>query len=163
MTLPTLDFTAANGIPFRAVLVMLDGRIEEDDLPHPEAFVHKWQHSRSRLAGTPIRTCSTCGSQETYWDDEAYPFDPCIPEPVVEFYDRRFPFTQHGQFVSRHYFSDLYQLPAVGLNLDTGVDAWSVDDRSMDALINWAHDTINAANLWWQVVDALSATYTLPT
>jgi hypothetical protein len=52
------------------------------------------------------------------------------PEPLVEFYDRRWDHTEHGQFVTRYYASTLLGHLG-GLCLDGGVGGWSVDAASM--------------------------------
>lgn len=70
-------------------------------------------------------------------------------EAMIEFYDAtnlRLPdeskgYDQsmaHGQFVSRYHISTLRDHPSgVGLNLDGGVSAWSVDAQSMDRVSAW--------------------------
>lgn len=43
-------------------------------------------------------------------------------EPLIEFYDSRFPFTPNGQFISRYYLSTLREHKATeGLNLHGGL------------------------------------------
>lgn len=51
--------------------------------------------------------------------------------PLVEFYDTRFQHTEHGQFVSRYHLHTLLQSNA-GLDLQGGVDSWSIDSKSME-------------------------------
>lgn len=63
-------------------------------------------------------------------------------EPLVEFYDARYPFTEHGQFVSRYYLSTLKEGPARGLNLDGGIPAWSVTPENMVEVLDWTDDRI---------------------
>ena len=71
-------------------------------------------------------------------------------EPLVEFYDARYACDrseerggEYGQFVSRYYVKTLRngQTPLQGLNLDGGVDAWTIDAAGMCAamaiLANW--------------------------
>ena len=63
-------------------------------------------------------------------------------EPLVEFYDKRFPHTTDpegvvlGQFVSRYRLSTLFPdgVSQGGLNLDGGISAWSLDAEAMEDL-----------------------------
>lgn len=49
-------------------------------------------------------------------------------EPVVEFYDSRYPHTMRGQFVSSYYARTLNEAPwGEGLILDTGSPDWQID------------------------------------
>lgn len=70
---------------------------------------------------------------------DRYGRDRCLThdevEPLVEFYDRRFAngrsswghsFPDEGQFVSRYYLSSLLRRRGGGLNLDGGVEDWSI-------------------------------------
>jgi len=60
-------------------------------------------------------------------------------KPMVEFYDRRYPHTQYGQFVSRYYVGTLLGhdgfyggQPTGGLCLDGGnADSWTVSAEDM--------------------------------
>lgn len=67
---------------------------------------------------------------------EKYGLDFCLTydenEPLVEFYDARYPHTEFGQFVSRYYYSTLSKDPGRGINLDGGVDDWFVDAHQVD-------------------------------
>lgn len=78
--------------------------------------------------------------------------------PLVEFYDARFDnakFTPgYGQFVSRYYASTLLGTDewangprerGRGLCLDGGVPAWEVDGASMDAVMEWVKERLDAA------------------
>ena len=62
------------------------------------------------------------------------------PEPMVEFYDSRYPHTEFGQFVSRYYVAtilgeDGYGSGQGGLCLDGGnADVWSVSAEDMDTV-----------------------------
>jgi len=65
-------------------------------------------------------------------------------EPLVEFYDSRYVFSgepgaEYGQFVSRYYLRMI--MGAGGINLDGGVDAWTIDAGTMalarQILVNW--------------------------
>ena len=52
-------------------------------------------------------------------------------EPVIEFYDSRYPHTKFGQFVSRYYVSTLLDHDG-GLCLDGGNrDEWTVSSQDM--------------------------------
>lgn len=110
MSTKTLDFTAANGVPFRAVLIL-----SEEDYTFPLGEYR---------------------------------------EPLVEFYDQRYPHTEHGQFVSRYYYSTLYGHTG-GLCLYGGVPAWEVDERSMDRVIAFIDVEVSAAGQWHIVAEAL--------
>jgi len=53
-------------------------------------------------------------------------------KPIAEFYDRRYPHTEFGQFVSRYYVSTLLEDPTGGLCLDFGNAAsWTVSAEDM--------------------------------
>lgn len=58
---------------------------------------------------------------------------------TVEFFDRRYTFTEHGQFVSSYYRSTLLEdFPSgTGLDLQGGVDAWYVDAGNMVLVTLW--------------------------
>lgn len=69
-------------------------------------------------------------------------------EPLVEFYDSRYPFDRDpageilGQFVSRYYVETLMKAPNAGLCLDGGNrESWSLDRETFDLartlLHNW--------------------------
>lgn len=80
---------------------------------------------------------------------EPYGKDMCLThdqdDPLVEFYDRRFPFEDEpsngmslGQYVSRYYLSTLMEPDRsgktafdAGLNLEGSVDAWTLDAAAM--------------------------------
>jgi hypothetical protein len=60
-------------------------------------------------------------------------------EPLVEFYDSRYPHCDYGQFVSRYYVStilgtDGYGRGEGGLILHGGVPAWTVSKEDMDTV-----------------------------
>jgi hypothetical protein len=84
-------------------------------------------------------------------EGDAYGLNDCKThgeeDPLVEFYDARYPHTEHGQFVSRYCLSTLlgkdgFSSPVrnAGLNLDGGVDDWSIDR----AAVNAAMDAVEA-------------------
>lgn len=59
-------------------------------------------------------------------------------EPLVEFYDSRYPHTEFGQFVSRYNMSTLLQRNAnVGLDLDGGIADWKIDAKGMEDVTQW--------------------------
>ena len=68
-----------------------------------------------------------------YGRDDAYTHE---GEPSVEFYDGRYTekFGQLGQFVSSYYISTLLEgkVENTGLNLDGGIDSWSVHYEAMN-------------------------------
>ena len=63
--------------------------------------------------------------------------------PLVEFYDARYPHTEFGQFVSRYYVStilgtDGYGRAEGGLCLDGGnANEWTVSDQDMTTVRNF--------------------------
>jgi hypothetical protein len=74
---------------------------------------------------------------------DAYGLNDCLThekdEPLIEFYDARHDHTEHGQFVSRYYFSTLNgtctvipgaHIGRTGIDLDGRVDAWKLDRRA---------------------------------
>lgn len=75
---------------------------------------------------------------------DRYGRDNCLTydkdEPLVEFYDNRYPHTEHGQFVSRYYVAtilgtDRYGSGEGGLCLDGGNrDQWTVSEKDMDTV-----------------------------
>ena len=60
-------------------------------------------------------------------------------EPLVEFYDSRYPHTEWGQFVSRYYVSTILQMRNDGLCLHGGVEAWSVSSKDMATVRTWLY------------------------
>jgi len=61
-------------------------------------------------------------------------------EAMVEFYDARYPHTDHGQFVSRYTLSTLNGLGrGNGLMLDTGDPEWSVRPDHMEVAMTFAN------------------------
>jgi len=58
-------------------------------------------------------------------------------EPMVEFYDSRYPHTEFGQFVSRYYASTLLERKHNGLCLDGGSPGWSVSENDMNIARAW--------------------------
>lgn len=63
---------------------------------------------------------------------------------VVAFYDRRFAFTQHGQFVSDYNPMTLLDRDAdYGLNLQGGVSDWMIDYDNMRIIDLWLEMLVN--------------------
>lgn len=65
--------------------------------------------------------------------------------PVVEFYDRRYSETDHGQFTGARYYAEtLFQSADrhedYGLNLHGGVPEWSIDKGSMVQIFDWLEE-----------------------
>lgn len=59
-------------------------------------------------------------------------------DPLVEFYDSRYPHTEHGQFVSRYYASTLLErVKDVGLDLYGGVNDWKIEAEEMKTVVDW--------------------------
>ena len=57
-------------------------------------------------------------------------------EPLVEFYDSRYPHTEFGQFVSRYFVSTLINHDR-GLVLDGGIPAWSISASGMKQVVEF--------------------------
>lgn len=53
-------------------------------------------------------------------------------DPLVEFYDKRYNFTPHGQFVTRYFAVTLTERGENGLDLYGGEPNWKVDSFSMN-------------------------------
>lgn len=70
-----------------------------------------------------------------------YGLDFCLThskdEPLVEFYDARYPHTEFGQFVTRYYVSTILERERNGLCLDGGIPEWSVSANDMDIVRAW--------------------------
>lgn len=55
---------------------------------------------------------------------------------MIEFYDARYPHTEHGQFVSRYYLRTLSEHPVTcGLDLDGSIPAWTIDGDTLDTML----------------------------
>lgn len=57
-------------------------------------------------------------------------------DPLVEFYDSRYPHTEFGQFVSRYFVSDLINHDR-GLILDGGIPDWSISASGMKQVVEF--------------------------
>lgn len=68
-------------------------------------------------------------------------------DPMVEFYDARYPHTEFGQFVSRYcvstLLSDAERLAKSGLCLNGGVPDWVLDSASISRVFTWIHEEIS--------------------
>lgn len=60
-------------------------------------------------------------------------------EPLVEFYDTRYPFSNLGQFVSRYNLSTLVGTHPYGhgLCLNSGVPDWTIPDECFGMIQDW--------------------------
>ena len=58
-------------------------------------------------------------------------------EPLVEFYDARYPHTEFGQFVSRYYVSTILEGANRGLCLDGAEPEWSISAGDMAVVRAW--------------------------
>ena len=79
--------------------------------------------------------------------NDRYGLDNCLThnqaEPLVEFYDARYPFTAYGQFVSRYYMTTLLdRSEAYGLDLDGGIRDWKIDRNTMASVMNWLREQV---------------------
>jgi len=61
-------------------------------------------------------------------------------EPMIEFYDTRYPFTPFGQFVTRYYASTLAERADeyVSLMLDGGSSDWFIDGAGLQRVLGAA-------------------------
>jgi hypothetical protein len=73
-------------------------------------------------------------------------------EPMVEFYDSRYPHAEYGQFVSRYYVAtilgtDRYGSGEGGLCLDGGnPNEWSVSEQDMDTVRDYLRKNATTPN-----------------
>jgi hypothetical protein len=63
-------------------------------------------------------------------------------EPLIEFYDMRYPHTQFGQFVSRYNMDTLINSYNAGLCLHGGEMTWTLTQKSFAAVRKWINDLI---------------------
>lgn len=64
-------------------------------------------------------------------------------DPLVEFYDTRYPHTDLGQFVARYSSSSLLQRQQwPGLCLHGGVPDWTVSDDAMTQVMDWLREHV---------------------
>lgn len=65
-------------------------------------------------------------------------------EPVVEYYDARYPHTQYGQFVTRYHLSTLIGRidEPHDLGLYGGEKNWVLDAESLKKSVRWAEEYI---------------------
>lgn len=87
-------------------------------------------------------------------DCQRYGLDDCLVhsgEPLVEFYDTRYPETDYGQFVSSYFVASIMMWDSYmdegdargrGLNLDGGVPIWTIDGATMDLFREWLAATV---------------------
>lgn len=57
-------------------------------------------------------------------------------EPLVEFFDVRYPHTELGQFVARYYKSTIMEIEG-GLILDSSIRDWYVDSEGIEKVQGW--------------------------
>ena len=64
-------------------------------------------------------------------------------EPIVNFYDARFPFTEYGQFTGGSYYaSTLLEKSDGGLILHGGVPDWRLDYQATAEMLAWLSDCL---------------------
>jgi hypothetical protein len=82
---------------------------------------------------------------------DAYGLGDCLinnDKPMIEFYDRAHMHTPRGQFVSRYYISTLLDRPdGLGLALDAGVPAWTVNADDMRLVTAYARGAADVATV----------------
>lgn len=76
------------------------------------------------------------------FQNDHYGLDNCLTykryEPMIEFYDARYPHTENGQFVSRYYITTLLEgNDNRGLCLDGGIPDWNIDAQAMNTVKEW--------------------------
>lgn len=131
--------------------------VDPDD---PEANIERFAQERS----TPVETEITNLDGRRFrvqivWDkpaggttyDEEGNEVPEKFQPIVEFYDMthandpKYRSFKNGQFVSSYYASTLVERePHMGLDLYGGEPVWQIDWRSMDMLIDWIKEQVEA-------------------
>lgn len=68
-------------------------------------------------------------------------------DPLVEFYDARFPHTDLGQFVTRYSLSTLTEDGKKGgLNLQGGIPDWYVSEEAMNQVRDWLKSINSPSN-----------------
>jgi hypothetical protein len=65
-------------------------------------------------------------------------------DPLVEFYDARYPHTEFGQFVSRYYVSTILEGQNRGLCLDGGEPEWSICASDMALVRKFIQEKVTA-------------------
>jgi hypothetical protein len=64
--------------------------------------------------------------------------------PIVQFFDRRFNFSENGQFISSYYISTLINdNKKNGLCLQGGVPDWTISAASMTLVVSWLKEIAN--------------------
>lgn len=63
-------------------------------------------------------------------EDGTYPLINESDDPLIEFYDRRYPHTPYGQFISRYYARTLAHSNGGSLWLDMGIEDWLIDGEA---------------------------------
>lgn len=81
--------------------------------------------------------------------NEHYGLNDCLTykgyEPMVEFYDARYPDTDHGQFISRYYITTLLEgNENKGICLEGSEPDWNIEDQDMNKVKEWLsnHSTL---------------------
>jgi hypothetical protein len=71
-------------------------------------------------------------------------------EPLIEFYDTRFPHTEYGQFVTRYNLSTLEgHDPERGLDLFGGEPSWKIDAESLQLTLLALGEEPESNKLWF--------------
>ena len=87
-----------------------------------------------------VRNCNDIPFRIVY-GERVYLDGSVSPCKVVAFYDRRYDFTEYGQFVADYDMATLleksHKLSAYGLNLYGGEEDWSIDSETMQLIIHW--------------------------
>lgn len=78
----------------------------------------------------------------------SYDEEETAKEDTVQFYDRRYPHTPDGQFITNYYVTTLLdnRLKINGLDLYGGEPDWIVDPSSMEFILEWVSKCIYSTN-----------------
>lgn len=75
-------------------------------------------------------------------------------DPMIEFYDATYAddprFDPKGQFVSRYYIRTILERDGFGLDLDGGIDVWTIDAEAMTEVRAWLADQPAAQRPTWR-------------
>lgn len=92
--------------------------------------------------GVPFRVVYLAGGETSIYQSSD------TDAPLVEFYDRRHPFTEHGQFTGGRYYADTLLGIGLGagarvgsdgrgLNLQGGEPDWTLDADTATQVVAW--------------------------
>ena len=87
--------------------------------------------------GIPIRACFIkSGTQRPNFPNVAP-----VQGSLVEFYDKRYPFTPDGQFIGEYYAETLLESSRdSGLNLNAGIPDWKIGVDAKKLVMDWVKE-----------------------